>query len=198
MDPAILGRLRTSWDSLATLEHNLKVEECSVRIYFNCNPWEKQNGKKALKKQNIHSQWICATSLLKRPLLLKKYWRGSLCLNTGEHQTERDREPGRLLCTIIPPPHCARMGSPVGEEWHPLILHHFAEHAHRLYDISQVSAYNGGAQLCEKDPPDVCDLLQLDLVFPTEHFQPGLARTFQTHFYEAVPEMIWLIEVQSF
>lgn len=41
-------------------------------------------------------------------------------------------------------------GSPGGEEWHPLKLHHFVEHAHRLCDISQVSAYNKGPALSER------------------------------------------------
>lgn len=38
------------------------------------------------------------------------------------------------------------------------------------------------ARLSQRDPPDVCDLLQLDLVFPSKPRQPGLARTFQEHF----------------
>ena len=46
--------------------------------------------------------------------------------------------------------HCARIGSLQGEQRHPLKLHHFAEHAHRLCDISQVSAYNKGPALAER------------------------------------------------
>lgn len=40
------------------------------------------------------------------------------------------------------------------------------------------------AWLSQRDPPDVCDLLQLDLVFPSKPQQPGLTRTFQKQFLE--------------
>lgn len=51
------------------------------------------------------------------------------------------------------------------------------------------------AQLSHRDPTDVCDLLQLDLVFPSKPCQPGLAGTFQKHFYESALERIRLIQL---
>lgn len=42
------------------------------------------------------------------------------------------------------------------------------------------------AWLSQRDPPDVCDLLQLDLVFPSKPHHPGLNRSFQEHFNENV------------
>lgn len=81
-------------------------------------------------------------ALISEGISLPRYWEN--------HQRGRESSlfllPGwRLVLS-----HGAMMGSLGGEEWHPLKLHHFVEHAHRLCDISQVSAYNKGLAFSER------------------------------------------------
>lgn len=84
----------------------------------------------------------------------KRYWRGSPCETTGDHQKDEEGERDESALSVpgyrLRLSQCAKMGSPGVEEWHPLKLHHFAEHAHGLCDISQVSAYNKGLALSER------------------------------------------------
>lgn len=97
----------------------------------------------------------CAISGCALPRFLEGHhcWRGFPSLNSWTIK-ERGREENALcyhsLAADSSSPTVLVWGSSGGEQWHPLKLHHFAEHAHRLCDISQVSAYNKGLALSER------------------------------------------------
>lgn len=141
----------------------------------------------------------CAISGCALPRFLEGHhcWRGFPSLNNGPSKKEEER---RMLCVITPwlqtrpLPQC-QYGGHLGVSSDILSNCIILLSMLTGYVIFHRSVRIIRAWLSQRDPPDVCDLLQLDLVFPSKPCQIGLARTFQEHFNENTLERISLIQL---
>lgn len=153
-------------------------------------------------KEKKRRQWIRTISLLRGPSLFEGI---PLPKHRGPSETERERETKRRKIALhyhsraadSSSPAVPGWGSPEGEEWHPLKLHHLAEHAHMLCHISQVSAYNKGPALSERPTWCLWPFSNWTWYFPQNLCQPELATSFQKHFCESTLGRIRLIQLLS-